>query len=86
MLAAPIINVLLRRGLTLLDYSWVYIALRHSASCLGDGSNITLPAATNPKASIGLLPFRVWQIFDAMVESLKNGKVNEFLAAAGKLC
>jgi hypothetical protein len=38
------------------------------------------------KESRGLLPFRVWQIFDAMVESLKNGKVNEFLAAAGKLC
>jgi hypothetical protein len=25
MLAAPIINVLLRRGLTLFDYSWIYL-------------------------------------------------------------
>jgi hypothetical protein len=31
----------------------------------------------------GLLPFRVWQFHDAMVEFLKHGKVAEFVCAAG---
>ena len=38
-----------------------------------------------PKGQHGLLPFRAWQIYDAMVKSLKEGKVAEFLAAAGIL-
>lgn len=33
----------------------------------------------------GLLPFRVWQIFDAMVELVEAGKVAEFVCAAGVL-
>jgi hypothetical protein len=35
------------------------------------------------KESRGLLPFRVWQIFDAMVGFLKAGQVAEFVCAAG---
>ena len=31
----------------------------------------------------GLLPFRVWQIFDEMVRFAKAGKVPEFVCAAG---
>ena len=31
----------------------------------------------------GELPFRVWQIFDAMVSFAKDGKGKEFLCAAG---
>jgi hypothetical protein len=37
------------------------------------------------KESRGLLPFRVWQIYDAMVASLKAGKLSEFVCAAGIL-
>jgi hypothetical protein len=37
------------------------------------------------KGQHGLLPFRVWQIYGAMVKSLQEGKVGEFLAAAGIL-
>ncbi len=33
----------------------------------------------------GLLPFRVWQIFDDMVESAKKGKMERFVCAAGVL-
>src|SRR4029077_3186473 len=33
----------------------------------------------------GLLPFRVWQIFDEMVEFAKNEKAGEFVCAAGVL-
>ena len=33
----------------------------------------------------GLLPFRVWQIFDAMVEFASKGKMPEFVCAAGVL-
>ena len=33
----------------------------------------------------GLLPFRVWQIFDAMVEFVSKGEVDEFVCAAGVL-
>jgi hypothetical protein len=33
----------------------------------------------------GLLPFRVWQIFDAMVEYARDGKGAEFVCAAGVL-
>jgi len=31
----------------------------------------------------GLLPFRVWQFFDAMKEAAETGKADEFLCAAG---
>jgi hypothetical protein len=33
----------------------------------------------------GALPFRVWQMFDEMVEFLKQGKVAEFLCAGGTM-
>jgi hypothetical protein len=33
----------------------------------------------------GLLPFRVWQIFDHMVDYVRRGKPHEFLCAAGVL-
>ncbi|MGO7265421.1 MULTISPECIES: zinc dependent phospholipase C family protein [Rhizobium] len=33
----------------------------------------------------GLLPFRVWQIFDEMVRLAKEGKIAEFVCAAGVL-
>jgi len=35
--------------------------------------------------SRGLLPFRVWQIYNAMVEYIKQGKACEFVCAAGVL-
>ena len=35
--------------------------------------------------SRGLLPFRVWQIYQSMVESVGNGDVDNFLCAAGIL-
>jgi hypothetical protein len=33
----------------------------------------------------GLLPFRVWQIYDTMVSAVRDGKVEEFVCAAGIL-
>ncbi len=35
--------------------------------------------------SRGLLPFRVWQIYDAMVSSVRAGQVDRFVCAAGIL-
>jgi hypothetical protein len=40
---------------------------------------------SDPAKSAGLLPFRVWQIFDEMVGFVKAGKEAEFLTAAGVL-
>jgi hypothetical protein len=34
---------------------------------------------------MGLLPFRVWQLYDAMVAALDKGSKDEFLCAAGTL-
>jgi hypothetical protein len=42
-------------------------------------------AGTDPAAAMGLLPFRVWQIYDAMVGFLKAGQRDEFVCAAGVL-
>jgi len=39
----------------------------------------------DPAKDAGLLPFRVWQIFDEMVGFVKAGKEAEFLTAAGVL-
>lgn len=36
-------------------------------------------------AEMGLLPFRVWQIYDAMVDFVKNGERDKFVCAAGVL-
>jgi hypothetical protein len=35
------------------------------------------------KKRLGGLPFRVWQMYDLMVDSLKRGKVDEFICAGG---
>jgi hypothetical protein len=35
------------------------------------------------KKRLGGLPFRVWQMYDLMVEALKLGKVDEFICAGG---
>ena len=34
---------------------------------------------------LGGLPFRVWQMYDIMVESLSNGKLDEFICAGGTM-
>src|SRR5678810_1280563 len=39
----------------------------------------------DPAQAMGLLPFRVWQIYEAMVEFVKNGQRDEFICAAGTL-
>jgi len=39
----------------------------------------------DPAKEAGLLPFRVWQIFDEMVDFVKAGSEAEFLTAAGVL-
>ena len=39
----------------------------------------------DPAKAAGLLPFRVWQIFDEMVDFVKAGKEAEYLTAAGVL-
>lgn len=39
----------------------------------------------NEKESRGLLPFRVWQIYDAMVAALRASEVETFVCAAGIL-
>jgi hypothetical protein len=41
--------------------------------------------ATLPDTNPGALPFRVWQIYDAMVEYARQGDAVHFLAAAGCL-
>jgi hypothetical protein len=43
------------------------------------------PAVGTDRFHQGLLPFRVWQIFDAMVEFAGEGQTTEFLCAAGVL-
>jgi len=35
------------------------------------------------RARDGILPFRIWQIYNQMVKSLKDGKVDEFICAGG---
>jgi hypothetical protein len=49
-----------------------------SVEDLLDGGPITM-------AHRGLLPFRVWQIFDGMVEFVRQNKMPEFVCAAGVL-
>jgi hypothetical protein len=39
----------------------------------------------DPAGEMGLLPFRVWQIYDAMVGFVRNGLRDEFVCAAGVL-
>jgi hypothetical protein len=42
-------------------------------------------AGQDPAKEMGLLPFRVWQIYDAMVGFIKAGSRDEFICAAGTL-
>jgi hypothetical protein len=42
-------------------------------------------ADKDPAHDMGLLPFRVWQLFDAMVGAVRRGKGDEFICAAGTL-
>lgn len=59
--------------------------------CLDDPNNLSVQfwqqfyddAGHKEQRSRGLLPFRVWQFFDAMVEFAKNGQADKFLCAAG---
>lgn len=37
------------------------------------------------KRRLGGLPFRVWQMYDIMVQALKEGKVDEFICAGGTM-
>lgn len=37
------------------------------------------------KPRTGALPFRVWQMYNQMVKSLKNGKLDEFICAGGTM-
>ncbi len=60
--------------------------------CQQDAANVDVAVwqrfFTDPAvkdSSPGLLPFRVWQFHDAMVEYLKKGKYVEFVCAAGIL-
>ena len=39
----------------------------------------------NEQESRGILPFRVWQIYNAMVRAVRNGQVEEYVCAAGIL-
>lgn len=59
--------------------------------CLDDPKNVNVKfwqqfyddlGHTSSK-SRGLLPFRVWQFFDAMVDALKKGELTEYVCAAG---
>ncbi len=56
--------------------------------CKGKPENVSVPVwqkyYTNVKdSSRGLLPFRVWQFYQSMVEFVKQGDVNSFVCAAG---
>lgn len=61
--------------------------------CLEDPARVNVQywldfyAATgvNARGSQGLLPFRVWQFFDAMVKGIRDGDLADFVAAAGIL-
>ncbi len=55
-----------------------WVAFYDSVSDLLTGENIT-------EQHRGLLPFRVWQLFDAMVDFARRGKGAEFVCAAGVL-
>ena len=39
----------------------------------------------NPRRRLGALPFRVWQMYDLMVEFLRNGEVDKFICAGGTM-
>ena len=63
-------------------------------ACIGDPANVSAPAwnayfngfaAAGVGPEEGCLPFRVWQIWEAMVAYLKKRDVRRFVAAAGVL-
>jgi hypothetical protein len=64
--------------------------------CDGKAQNVTVPIwrryydavqqqFPDEKESRGLLPFRAWQIYDAMVSFVHDGEVEKFVCAAGIL-
>jgi hypothetical protein len=62
--------------------------------CIDDKSNVSAKvwkayfdgfASEDVGPDVGCLPFRVWQIWDAMVDYLKKGDILRFLCAAGIL-
>jgi hypothetical protein len=58
----------------------------HPAVWIAHAQKFKKPGSkADPAKEAGLLPFRVWQIFDEMVDFVKAGKEAEFLTAAGVL-
>ena len=58
----------------------------HPAVWIAHAQKFKKPGSkSDPAKAGGLLPFRVWQIFDEMVGFVKAGKEVEFLTAAGVL-
>ncbi len=63
------------------------------ALCLEDPARVAVPFwqefyngnGMKDSRSRGLLPFRCWQFFDAMVEAVQNGDTGRFVCAAGIL-
>lgn len=59
--------------------------------CLGDPTRVNVQywrdfytaTGVNDRGHQGLLPFRVWQFFDAMVKGVREGDLADFVAAAG---
>jgi hypothetical protein len=59
--------------------------------CIADPANVAVPVWQEyysslghaASASRGLLPFRVWQFFDAMADAVRHRDVDAYLAAAG---
>jgi hypothetical protein len=58
----------------------------HPAAWIKHSRRFKKPGSkADPAKDAGLLPFRVWQIFDEMVAFVKAGKEAEYLTAAGVL-
>jgi hypothetical protein len=61
--------------------------------CIADSANVAVSfwqdfytdAGHTDSRNRGLLPFRVWQFFDAMVDAVKAAQVDRFVGAAGIL-
>ncbi|MEO6730862.1 MAG: hypothetical protein ABIN01_06570 [Ferruginibacter sp.] len=50
-----------------------------------DDENPEIGSDGNQRPRLGGLPFRVWQMYDIMVNALKQGKVDEFVCAGGTM-
>ncbi len=53
------------------------------ASAKAQQDSATTSLDPKKKKRLGGVPFRVWQMYDAMVDSLKRGKIDEFICAGG---